>query len=73
MALTCRNRNHDPIIDTPADRTVLSLGRIHPKKGLDRLVRAWARVEAEFPDWRLRIVGPDELDHADELVVLRRN
>src|SRR5262249_54822599 len=51
-------------------RVVLSLGRIHPKKGLDRLVRAWAKVESVYPDWRLRIVGPDELGHAGELAAL---
>ena len=53
-----------------ADRVVLSLGRIHPKKGLDRLVRAWAKVEAAHPDWRLRIVGPAELGHDVELRAL---
>ena len=53
-----------------ADRVVLSLGRIHPKKGLDRLVRAWAKVEAAHPDWRLRIVGPAELGHDAELRAL---
>jgi glycosyltransferase involved in cell wall biosynthesis len=53
-----------------ADRVVLSLGRIHPKKGLDRLVRAWAKVEAAHPDWRLRIVGPAELGHDGQLRAL---
>lgn len=48
-------------------REVVSLGRIHPKKGLDRLVAAWALIEPEFPHWRLRIVGPDEGGHAGEL------
>jgi glycosyltransferase involved in cell wall biosynthesis len=48
-------------------RVVLSLGRIHPKKGLDRLVRAWSEIEASRPDWRLRIVGPSEAGHHDEL------
>ncbi|ODT25617.1 MAG: hypothetical protein ABS54_08605 [Hyphomicrobium sp. SCN 65-11] len=49
---------------------VLSFGRIHPKKGLDRLLRAWARVEHEFPTWRLRIVGPAEVRHDEELRAL---
>lgn len=52
---------------TPRIPTVLSLGRIHPKKGLDRLIRAWALVDMRFPDWRLEIVGPDENGHAEEL------
>ena len=63
-------RGHVRFPRTAAGRIVLSLGRIHPKKGLDRLVRAWAKVEAAHPDWRLRIVGPDELGHASELVAL---
>jgi len=50
--------------------TVLSFGRIHPKKGLDRLVRAWAGIESEFPGWKLRIVGPAELGHDRELRAL---
>ena len=53
-----------------ADRVVLSLGRIHPKKGLDRLVRGWAVVENGHPDWRLRIVGPAEAGHDEELRAL---
>ena len=47
--------------------TLLYLGRIHPKKGLDVLIRAWSQIAEERPDWRLQIVGPDERGHADEL------
>ncbi|MER8963410.1 glycosyltransferase [Mesorhizobium sp. M0701] len=46
---------------------VLSLGRIHPKKALDSLVRAWALVAPDFPQWRLKIVGPSEVGYADQL------
>lgn len=53
-------------------RTVLSLGRIHSKKGLDRLIAAWARIEARRPEWVLRIVGPSERNHDEELKALCR-
>lgn len=45
----------------PGARTVLHLGRLHPKKGIDRLIAAWARVADRHPDWRLRVVGPSEI------------
>lgn len=54
-------------------RTVLSLGRIHPKKGLAILLQAWARIESTHPDWRLLIVGPSENDHATALKTLAEN
>lgn len=50
--------------------TVLSLGRIHPKKALDVLIKAWASIEPDFPQWRLRIVGPEEGGHAAQLAEL---
>ncbi|MFG6665054.1 glycosyltransferase [Sulfitobacter sp. 916] len=56
--------------ERPASReckTVLSLGRKSPIKGLDVLLRAWALVEKEHPGWTLKVVGPDERGYETEL------
>jgi glycosyltransferase involved in cell wall biosynthesis len=41
-------------------RTLLFLGRIHPKKGVDILLRAWAEVQDRYKRWRLLVVGTDK-------------
>lgn len=46
---------------------VLFLSRIHPKKGLCHLVKAWARVCRGYPDWILVIAGSDQLGHRSEV------
>lgn len=46
---------------------VLYLGRLHPKKGIDILIRAWAQISKRCPDWSLRIVGPSEVGYVDAL------
>ncbi len=52
------------------DKVVVSIGRVHAKKGLDRLIKSWAEVTCRFPDWKLVIAGPSEKGHADELRTL---
>jgi glycosyltransferase involved in cell wall biosynthesis len=52
-------------------RTALYFGRLHPKKAVDRLITAWARVEPHFSDWRLRIIGPSDDGYADQLRALQ--
>lgn len=59
-----------PPYDRPAPgelRTLLYLGRLHPEKGLEMLLQAWRRVCGSFPEWDLRIVGPDRQNHLARL------
>lgn len=52
---------------------LLSLTRIHPKKGLDDLIHAWSNIENMYPDWELKIVGPDSYNHRKTLETLIAN
>jgi glycosyltransferase involved in cell wall biosynthesis len=51
-----------PLMAKPAGerRTLLYLGRIHKKKGIDLLLKSWAEIEPRFPQWDLVIAGPDD-------------
>lgn len=71
-----RTTDHGPLIGlTAAGRKVLLyLGRIHPKKGLVNLLRAWAQVCSPSPvvrgpasEWVLVIAGWDQNGHEAEL------
>jgi len=42
-------------------KLILFMGRIHPKKGCDLLIDAFAKVLAQCPLWHLVIAGPDQL------------
>jgi len=55
-----RSPESDRLLD-PRRRWCLALGRIHPIKGLDRLIAAWARGNPA--GWGLAIAGPDEGGH----------
>jgi glycosyltransferase involved in cell wall biosynthesis len=66
-------------VDGPFSRTkergckvLLYLGRIHPKKGLVNLLKAWAEVQrsevrGQKSDWVLAVAGWDEGGHEAEL------
>ena len=52
-------------------RTLLFLGRLHPKKGLAELIQAWGLLKAQAPAsaaaWRLALAGWDDGGHLAEL------
>jgi glycosyltransferase involved in cell wall biosynthesis len=43
------------------------MGRIHPKKGCDLVIEAFAKILASHPEWHLVIAGPDQVGWQDEL------
>jgi len=48
-------------------KVALFMGRVHPKKGCDLLIEAFAAVLKNDPEWELVIVGPDEVGWMDKL------
>lgn len=48
-------------------RRLLFLGRLHQKKGVDILLRAWSEVAPKADDWELTIAGPIDSDYARNL------
>ena len=51
------------------DNTILFVGRLHPQKAIDTLLKAFAKLEA--PGWKLKIVGHGSLEN--ELKQLAQN
>lgn len=57
----------------PGRKALLYLGRIHPKKGLANLIRAWSKIQKaengkqKAEEWVLAIAGWDQGGHEDEL------
>jgi len=63
----------DPAIPPPSSPSVVSLGRVHPIKALDKLILAWKQIEDDFPQWCLKIVGPSEGGYVDKLLELSKS
>jgi glycosyltransferase involved in cell wall biosynthesis len=61
-----------PLMHTksPGRRQLLFLGRIHPKKGVELLLRAWQVAAPRFTDWELRIAGPGGVNYVAQMQAL---
>ena len=57
----------------PLDRRyLLFVGRLHPHKGIPYLLEAFARIQPEFPDTTLLLVGTGPLENELQTLVVER-
>lgn len=57
-----------PVFSEDGYRTLLFLSRIHPKKGIDRLLKSWSVLQDKYPNWKLVIAGRGESTHVTEVM-----
>lgn len=74
-AVTIPNMNPFPIVEHKfSGKRIIAVGRLHPQKGFDILIRAMVKVNSLYPDWHLDIYGEgnerqnlEQLIHANDL------
>lgn len=59
----CRTIDDKPFIK----KQILFLSRIHPKKGIEFLINAWALLKEKYPDWNVVIAGNGEEFYINQL------
>lgn len=53
------------------EKRLVFLSRIHPKKGLDLLFKAWSQIDTKLTqNWEIAVFGPDEGGHLAEVSAL---
>jgi glycosyltransferase involved in cell wall biosynthesis len=61
-------KNNIPLLDSHP--FVCSISRLHPKKGLEVLIKSWKILVEDYPELRLVIAGPDEGGYQAQLTRL---
>jgi len=61
-------------LDKRRSKTILTVSRISPEKGIDVLISAFASLSSELPDWSLKIIGPvDDQQYFNNLDMAIKN
>ncbi len=66
----CKAAFFDRHPELKGKRFLLFMGRIHPKKGCDLLIEAFASVRQDDPKCCLVIAGPDQMEMQSQLMAL---
>lgn len=61
-----------PATTTQETRTLLFLSRIHPHKGVDRLLSCWQRLQDRHPNWRLVVAGKGNSSYEHKIKAMAR-
>lgn len=76
--LRCTNRVPNAVTKSffdaevkPGGQLVIAVGRLHPQKGHDLLIDAWAKLGDRRGSWQLRIIGEGPLRQEYETMVSR--
>lgn len=54
-------------VSNEEEKVIMYLGWVIPEKGIEELLQAWGQLQMQYPDWRLRIVGPIAKEYQVEL------
>lgn len=48
-------------------KKIIFISRVHPKKGIELLLKAWSNLSAKYQDWELIVCGPGDADYVDKI------
>lgn len=54
-------------------KQILFLSRIHEKKGIEFLIKAWQHLNKKYPDWKILIAGNGEESYIESLKIIIKN
>lgn len=60
-------------IDVQREPIILSVGRLCMEKGFDMLIEAFAKIAAQYPQWKLIIVGGGEEEKRLRTLIVQHN
>ncbi|MCX2679167.1 glycosyltransferase family 4 protein [Galbibacter sp. EGI 63066] len=66
-----------PFYPTPSStldsKKIITVGKLSPQKGYDILIKSWAKIAHQYPDWKIEIYGQgDDYSMLTELVKKHR-